>query len=432
MSTEIGLGLIGFGTVGSGVIKWLQENGGVIEKRTGYKFVLHAVADVDLERDRGVVLPPGVLTRDAEALIRNDKVQIVIELVGGLDHAKKYILHALSLGKPVVTANKALLAESSLSLFQEAAKTGTDIFFEASVGGGVPVIRALRDGLVSNRVSRIYGILNGTCNYILGRMESAHATLEVALKEAQEKGFAEADPSLDLEGIDTAHKAVILASLACGFHVPMDSVSIEGIRHLAALDMTYAADLGYRIKLMAVIEEDNGKISVRVHPALVPHANMLASVSGVFNAILMRGDGVGDILCCGIGAGRDSTASAILSDVAEAARNLTCKCSRHVSGLGKARSGDRLKPVGETNSRYYLRLALFDKPGMFGQVATILGKHDISIASVLQKENCSGKHVPVIFITHYARENAFRAAVSELDALPVVGAKTVCIRIEDF
>jgi len=432
MSSEIGLGLIGFGTIGTGVVKWLQENGEVMEKRTGLRLVLRGVADIDLERDRGLVLPAGVLTRDAEAVIRNPDVQIVIELIGGLDHAKKFILHALSLGKPVVTANKALLAESSLSLFQEAARMKANIFFEASVGGGIPVIRVLRDGMVSNRISRIYGILNGTCNYVLGRMETAHAGLAAAVKEAQEKGFAETDPGLDLDGIDTAHKAVILASLAYGFHVPMASVSVEGIRHVSPVDMAYAAGLGYRIKLLAVIEEEKGRISARVHPALVPRSNMLASVDGAFNAILIRGDGAGDILCCGAGAGRDSTASAILSDAVEAARDLTCNCVRHVPGLGRAKTIDCLRPIAETSSRYYLRLTLLDKPGMFGKVGALLGRHDISIASVLQKENCSGKHVPVIFITHQAREGDFREAVMELDDMPGVGARAVCIRMEDF
>lgn len=432
MAVEIGIGILGLGTVGTGVVKWLQANGEVIERRTGLKLVLRGVADVDLERDRGVELAHGVLTREAEAVIRNPGVQVVIELIGGLEHAKKYILQALSLGKPVVTANKALLAESSVPLFQEAVKMKTNIFFEASVGGGIPIIRALRDGLVSNRINRIYGILNGTCNYVLGRMELAHVSLTAALKEAQEKGFAETDPGLDIDGIDTAHKAVILASLAYGFHVPMASVAVEGIRGVSAIDMAYAAGLGYRIKLLAVIEEEKEKISVGVHPALVPQTNMLASVGGVYNAILIRGDGVGDILCCGIGAGRDSTASAILSDVVEAARDLTCKSARHVPGLGRTKSSDCLRPIGETSARYYLRLTLLDKPGMFGRVGALLGKHDISIASVLQKENCTGKHVPVIIITHHARENAFREALKELDAMPGVGAKTFCIRIEDF
>lgn len=432
MAAEIGLGIIGFGTVGAGVVKWLQENGELIEKRSGLKLVLRALADIDLERDRGLALPAGLLTRDAEALIRNPKVQVVVELIGGLDHARKYILQALSLGKPVVTANKALLAEHAVPLFQEAAKNKTNIFFEASVGGGIPIIRALRDGLVSNHISRICGILNGTCNFCLGRMERAHASLAMALKEAQEKGFAETNSSLDIDGIDTAHKAIILASLAYGFHVPMAAVAVEGIRNLSSIDMTYAASLGYRIKLLAVIEETQGRISVRVHPALVPQTHILASVAGVFNAILMRGDAVGDILCYGMGAGRDSTASAILSDAVEAARDLTTKAVRHLSGLGKTRPGDGLQPIGETRARYYLRLTLLDKPGIFGQVGTLLGQHDISIASVLQKENSSGKHVPVIFITHHAPESAFRAAIRELDAMPGVGAKTVCIRIEDF
>lgn len=431
MTIEIGVGVLGFGTVGTGVVKWLQENGGVIEKRTGIRLVLHGIADIDIERDRGLVLPKGILTRDVEAVIRNPKVQIVVELIGGIEHARKFILQALALGKPVVTANKALLAENAAQIFREAEKNKTGVFFEASVGGGIPIIRALRDGLVSNRIKSIHGILNGTSNYILTRMEHAHVSLAAALKEAQEKGIAETNPALDIDGIDTAHKAVILASLAYGFHVPMTAVSIEGIRGLSAIDMQYAMSLGYRIKLLAVVEEQNGKVSARVHPTLVPQASILASVGGVFNAILIRGDAVGDILCYGIGAGRDSTASAILSDVVEAARDLTCHSCRHVNGFSHSHA-DHIAMIGESNARYYLRLTLLDKPGMFGQVGTLLGKHSISIASVLQKENSTGKHVPMIFITHHAQESAFRSAIKELDGLPGAGAKAVCIRIEDF
>lgn len=432
MSVEIGIGVIGYGTVGTGAVKWLQENGGVIEKRTGIRLVLRGVADVDIERDRGIELPPGILTRDVESVIRNNKVQILVELIGGIDHARHFILQALSLKKPVVTANKALLAESGNMIFREAEKNKTGVFFEASVCGGVPIIRALRDGLVSNRINSIYGILNGTSNYILGRMEHSHVTLAAAMKEAQEKGFAETDPGLDVDGIDSAHKAVILASLAYGFHVPMSSVAIEGIRGLSAIDMQYASSLGYRIKLLAVIKEEHGKVSVCVHPALVPQANILASVGGVFNAVLVRGDGVGDILHYGIGAGGDSTASAILSDVVEAARDVICGACRHGNSFNRSVVGERLQAVGETKARYYLRLSLLDKPGMFGQVGMLLAKHDIGIASVLQKEDCKGKHVPVIIITHHARESLFRKAVGELDVMEGVGAKAVCIRIEDF
>lgn len=439
MAVEIGIGILGLGTVGTGVVKWLQENGEVIEKRTGLKLVLRGVADIDLERDRGLVLPAGILTRDAEAVIRDPKVQIVIELIGGIEHAKKFILQALKLKKPVVTANKALLAEDAIDIFREAEKNAAGIFFEASVGGGIPIIRSLRDGLVANRIKNIYGILNGTCNYILTRMEQSHSSFAAALKEAQKEGFVETDPALDIDGIDTAHKAVILASLACGFKVPMSAVPVEGIRALASIDMQYALELGYRIKLLAVIEGENGKISARVHPALIPQINILASVGGVFNAVLIRGDCVGDILCYGVGAGRDSTASAILSDVVEAARDLTCHAEgvagwscRHISGFKPGGSPDCLRPSGEEEVRCYLRLTLLDKPGMFGQVGALLGKHSISIASVLQKENCRGRHVPVIIITHHARENAFREAIKELDLMPGVGAKAVCIRIEDF
>ena len=432
MAVEIGVGLLGFGTIGAGVVKWLQANGDIIEKRAGIRLVLRGVADIDLERDRGVKLPSGILTRDAGAVVANPAVQVVVELIGGIDQAKKYILQALQLGKSVVTANKALLAENAGELFREAGKKSAGIFFEASVGGGIPIIRALRDGLVSNRIKKIYGILNGTCNYILTRMEQPHVTFAGALKEAQKEGFAETDPALDIDGTDTAHKAAILASLAYDFTVPMADVSVEGIRGISAIDMQYTMNMGYRIKLLAVIEEENNNVSVRVHPTLIPQSSILASVGGVFNAIMIRGDGVGDILFYGMGAGRDPTASAILSDVVEAARELKCGTGFRLPGLGRSGLGAVLRPVGESNARYYIRLTLLDKPGMFGQVGALLGRHAISIASLLQKENSTGRHVPVIIITHYARESAFREAIGELDAMPGVGAKSVSIRIEDF
>ncbi|MDD5677526.1 MAG: homoserine dehydrogenase [Kiritimatiellae bacterium] len=428
----VGIGLLGFGTVGAGVVMGLQKNKALLENRTGLKLELRSIADIDLDRDRGVSIPPGVLTRDAEAVVARADIDIVVELIGGLKAARDLIIQALKLGKPVVTANKALLAEHGAELFQLAEANRTDIFFEASVGGGIPLIRSLREGLVSNHISSIYGILNGTCNYILTRMEQNRMTFASALKEAQKAGYAEADPALDVDGIDTAHKAVILASLAYGFNVSMQEVGVEGIRGLDALDLRYALELGYRIKMLAVIEQENGDVAVRVCPTLVPMQHILASVSGVFNAVLIEGDEVGDVLCYGKGAGRDSTASAILSDVVDAGRNLVFHAARRAPGFVGYNPLGKVKAVGETDVRYYLRLTLPDRPGVFGQIATILGRHGISLASVLQKENMAGRQVPIIIITHHGKEKAFRAALDELDALPVVGAKTVRFRIEDF
>ncbi len=428
----VGIGLLGFGTVGAGVVMGLRKNQGLLENRTGLKLELRRIADIDIEGDRGVSVPPGVLTRDAEAVIVSPEVDIVIELIGGLSAARHLITQALQCGKPVVTANKALLAEHGAELFKLAEANRTDIFFEASVGGGMPLIRSLREGLVSNNIQSIYGILNGTCNYILTRMEQNRMSFVTALKEAQKAGFAEADPALDVDGIDTAHKAVILASLAYGFNVPMREVAVEGIRGLNALDLRYALELGYRIKMLAVIEQENGDVAVRVCPTLVPMEHIIASVSGVFNAVLIEGDEVGDVLCYGRGAGRDPTASAILSDVVDAARNLVFHAARRAPGFVNYNLHGKVKTVGETDVRYYLRLTLLDKPSVFGQIAAVLGRHGISIASILQKENIAGRQVPVIIITHHGKEKAFRAALEDLDTLPVVGAKTVRFRIEDF
>jgi len=432
ITKETGLGLIGFGTVGGGVVAALQKNAGLIAQRTGVQLVLRRVADQDWDRDRGVKVDRSLLTKDPLEAAEDPAVDIVIELIGGIKAARAVIARALSLGKPVVTANKALLAEHGAELFRLAADNGTNLFFEASVGGGIPLIRSLREGLVSNRMLRICGILNGTCNYILTRMEQKHLPFDRVLREAQAAGYAEADPALDIDGIDTAHKAVILASLAYGFSVSMRDVSVEGIRALDALDLHYARELGYRLKMLAAIEQGSDGVSVRVHPTLVPAGHILASVGGVFNAVLIEGDGVGSVLCYGQGAGRDPTASAVLSDVVDAGRTLACGTPRRVPGFRAWQPGGRIQAVGDTRARYYVRLALLDKPGVFGQVASVLGRHAISLASVLQKETSAGRHVPVVVITHHGPERAFRAALDELNALPVVGAKAVCYRIEDF
>ncbi len=428
----VGIGLLGFGTVGTGVVAGLRRDGALIASRTGLGLELRRIADLDVARDRGLALPPGLLTADAAAVVDDPAVDIVVELIGGVTAARELTGRALRLGKPVVTANKALLAEHGAELFALAERHAADILFEASVGGGIPVIRTLREGLVSNRIRSIYGILNGTCNYILTRMEQQRLTFAAALKEAQKAGYAEADPTLDIDGLDTAHKAVILASLAYGFSVPMAEVAVEGIRALDASDLQYARELGYRIKMLAVIEQVDGEVSVRVHPALVPATHIMASVNGVFNAVLIEGDAVGEVLCYGEGAGRDPTASAVLSDVVDAARNLVCQTPRRAPGFVAFQPGGRVRPVGETVARYYLRLTLLDKPGVFGQVASVLGRHGISLASVLQKESFAGRHVPVVIITHGGAERAFRAALDELNTLAVVGGRAVRCRIEDF
>lgn len=429
---EIGVGILGFGTVGAGVVEGLQRNGGLLSERMGVRPVVRRIADLDLERDRGVVVAPGVLTRDALGVVADPAVDVVVELIGGTTFAREVILAALKLGKPVVTANKALLAEYGEEIFACAAKGNTNVWFEASVAGGVPIIRALREGLVANRIDRIYGILNGTCNYILTRMEREQMTFEHALKEAQAAGYAEADPGLDIDGFDTAHKAVILASLAYGVQVPMSRVHVEGIRGLAKLDIEHARNLGYRLKQLAVIKNEGGEIEVRVHPTLVPVEHMLASVMGVFNAVVVDGDIVGQTVFYGRGAGRLPTASAVISDIADVARRLADGKGSLASPSAPAAGGVRFRAMGEVESRYYLRLALQDKPGALGQVATVLGRHHISLASVMQKEpHHAGRTVPVVILTHPALEKNLDAALRVLEEAEAVGSKSIRLRIED-
>jgi homoserine dehydrogenase len=300
------------------------------------------------------------------------------------------------------------------------------------VAGGVPIIRALREGLVANRIESIYGILNGTCNYILTRMERERLKFERVLKDAQAAGYAEADPSLDIDGHDTAHKAVILASLAYGFQVPLNTVHVEGIRGLAETDIEYALGLGYRIKLLAVIKNSEGLIEVRVHPTLVPLERMLASVSGVFNAVMVEGDIVGQTVYYGRGAGRLPTASAVISDIVDVARNIWVKALGRVPPIAWTERAGRFREWGEVESRCYLRLSLLDKPGVLGQIASVLGRHGISIASVLQKESQAGRHVPVVIVTHRAKEQEFKAALDDIATLGAVGAPPVRLRIEDL
>ncbi len=373
-----------------------------------------------------------LLTKDAAAVIDDPSVDVIVELIGGTTIAKTFILRALNLGKPVVTANKALLAEHGQEIFELAARKKTGVWFEASVAGGVPIIRALREGLVANKIERIYGILNGTCNYILTKMEREQVTFDHALKEAQAAGYAEADPGLDIDGYDTAHKAAILASLAYGVQIPKDKIHVEGIRGLNKADIEYARDFGYRVKQLAVIKASGGDVEVRVHPTLVPHEHMLASVMGVFNAVVVDGDVVGQTVYYGRGAGRMPTASAVVSDLAEVARILQEGAPLARYSTVAPSESISFRAMGSIECRYYLRLALLDKPGILGVVATVLGQHGISLASILQKEpNRAGRHVAVVILTHKAQEKDIMAALNSLEERQALGAKPVCLRIED-
>lgn len=427
---ELGVGLLGFGTVGEGVVRGLLENGDLLAERSGVRAVLRKIADIDLDRKRGVSVDASVLTTDAAAVVADPAVDIVVELIGGTGVARDLVLQALKAGKPVVTANKALLAEHGEEIFGLAGQQKTDLYFGASVGGGIPIIRALREGLIANRIESIYGILNGTCNYILTRMEAEGLPFDQALAQAQAEGYAEADPGLDIDGIDTAHKAVILASLAHGDVVPMDAAYVEGIRGLSEEDICYARDLGYRIKLLAIVRRDADGVQLRVHPTLLPVDHVLASVSGVFNAVMVHGNMVGDTLYYGRGAGEQPTASTVIANIVDVARNLAAGVSRHVPAVAEPGAGVTVKSIDAIETRYYLRLSLKDQPGMLGRIASILGEQGISIASVVQKEARDGGHVAVVIVTHEALDCNMTAALESIDQLAAAGAPTVRLRIE--
>ena len=428
---EFKVGIIGFGTVGAGVADNLLRNGDVIAKRTGIKPVLAGIADLDIERDRGVKVPRELLTTDAKGLI--EKVDVVVELVGGTTFAKELILSALHQGKPVVTANKALLAQHGEELFAAAEQSKADIYYEASVAGGIPIIKALREGLVGNRINRIYGIMNGTCNYILTRMEREGADFEPVLKDAQRLGYAEANPSLDVDGFDTAHKTAILASLAYGEWFGMTPVYVEGIRSVEQSDIGFAAELGYRIKLLAVIKQsEEGEVQIRVHPTFVPQSSMIGSIMEVFNGVMVDGDFVGQTLFYGRGAGRNATASAVVADLVDVGLNLKFGSHRRVPAFRTGAQFKRLVPMDEIKSRYYLRIDVLDQPGVLGKIATILGSRGISIASFIQHEGKTGETVPVVILTYEAAEGLVKEALAEISGLEMVKGKVKFFRIEDI
>ena len=431
---EIGVAVLGFGTVGAGVVETLQKNGGLLAERLGLRLVLRGVADLDLKTDRGVTVDPALLTTDGAALIERPDVDVVVELIGGTGAAKTFILQALRLGKPVVTANKKLLAEHGEEIHRVAEEHQTEILFEASVGGGIPIIKALREGLCANRIESIYGILNGTCNYILTRMENEKLPFDEVLKAAQAAGYAEAEPSLDIDGHDTAHKAAVLASLAYGCNVPLDQVPVSGIRGMAAADIAYAAEMGYRIKLLAIIQGGPAGVEVSVQPTLVEHGHQLAAVSGVFNAVLVKGDVVGTTLYYGRGAGRAATASAVVADLADAALSLRAGGRRRDLSGAPAKAPVAFRNPGEIVARHYLRFSMKDQPGTLARVAAVLGEHRIGIDSVMQKEApTNAEYVPVIIVTGPAQERAMAEALAEIAAREGLADRpTVRYRIEDF
>jgi len=428
----INIGLVGFGTVGTGVVKLLKGQAPLLQRRLAARLRLKRIADLDLTKPRDVEVDPKILTTDAREIIEDPAIDIVIELIGGTTAAREVSLAALRSGKHLVTANKALLATHGLELFRAAAEKRVDLGFEASVCGGIPIIRAVREGLVANRIHSIEGIVNGTCNYILTKMTELGAPFAEVLKEAQDQGYAEANPSLDIDGIDAAHKLQILASIAYGGSVDFTAIHVEGIRGIDPDDIQYAKELGYRVKLLAIAKETDGEIEVRVHPTLIPEDHLLASVGGVFNAVYIVGDATGSLMFYGRGAGQLPTASAVVSDVVEIAQNILYQRPSRPSHIPAiAGEGLKIRPMDEVRTRYYLRVMAVDKPGVLSKVSGVLGSHGISIASVIQKGRHARASVPVVMMTHEAVEGAMRRALAEIDALDVVSGRTVCLRVEE-
>jgi homoserine dehydrogenase len=375
-------------------------------------------------------------------VVQNPKVNLVVELVGGTGTARSVVLHALKQGKPVVSANKALLSAHGEELFETAQRFGANLYYEASVAGGIPIIKVLREGLIGNRITRLYGIVNGTCNYILSRMKSQGATFSEALADAQRLGYAEAEPSLDVDGYDAAHKMGILASLAHGFWVNPKQIFVQGIRFIDSIDIEFAELLGYTIKLLGIVKRcersrarglrDGAPIHVSVYPTLVPNSHVLASVNDVFNAVYVRGDVVGDTLYYGRGAGQDATASAVLSDLADAALDLKYGTKSRIPPFVPHERDGAVLPIEEAVCRYYLRLSVVDRPGTLAQIAAILARAKIGISSVLQPEGHEGESVPLIFMIHDAPNSAMSQALVKIGKLPVVKDTPVMIRVENF
>ncbi|WP_447978153.1 homoserine dehydrogenase [Candidatus Nitrospira bockiana] len=433
MKSSISVGLVGFGTVGTGVAKILLDNAQLIRRRVGVPVELSRVCDVDTIRDRGVRLPDGVLTADLRQVLDDPSIDIVLELIGGYDTAKRVILEAIAKGKQVVTANKALLAMHGEEIFEAAARHHVDLGFEASVGGGIPVIRALTQGLAGNRIVSMYGIINGTSNYILSRMTREGHGFEDVLAEAQRAGYAEADPAFDVAGIDSAHKLSIMVTLAYGTPVNFKEVHTEGITHLTPLDIAYAREFGYTIKLLGIAKLQGDQVEARVHPTMIPLTSPVAQVEGVYNAIQLVGDAVEDIVLYGRGAGSLPTGSAVVSDVIDIARNLLTGGAGRVppaSFQQDQRRPLRILPMEEIASLYYLRFMVVDRPGVLSQISGVLGGYGISISSVLQKGRKEGQTVPVVIMTHMARERDVRSALRDIDRMPFISEPTTLIRVE--
>lgn len=431
---EIKIGLIGFGTVGSGLAQVLYEQQERLEKRTGARIRLSKVADIMVESLPEHINRSGsvTLTKNVDEIFSDPEISIVVELIGGIEPARSFILKAIDHGKHVVTANKALLSLHGKEIFEAAARKRVEVGFEASVGGGIPVIKSLKEGLVGNKILSIMGIMNGTANYILTQMTDHAIPFEEVLKDAQAKGFAEADPTYDVEGIDTAHKLVILMTIAYGTYIHLDQITTEGISRIQPIDIDFAREFGYRIKLLAISRNHGDHVEARVHPTMVPDEHLLANINGAFNAIHFKGDMVGNVVLYGLGAGMMPTGSAVVADVVDIARDILTDAVQRVPSLSylpEHFTERDITPLKDLRCPYYFRMTALDKPGVLSTISGILGKHSISIESVIQKGRGYKEAVPLVILTHEAAESEVQEAIAEIDALDIVRDKTVKIRI---
>ena len=418
------VGILGCGNVGAALVGLLETNADLITRRSGVRLEVSRVAVQNLTKERDVVFAAGVLTNDAGSVVSAPDVDVIVEVIGGVEPARSLILTALKAGKPVVTANKELLANVGEELFEVAAAAGVDLLFEASVAGGIPLIRPLRESLAGERISRVTGIVNGTTNYVLTRMTEERCSFAAAVAEAQELGYAERDPTADIDGFDAAAKAAIIASIAFGVRVVAGDVSREGITQITAEDIAAASELGYVVKLLAVAEEYDGAVSVHVHPAMVPSGHPLASVRGSFNAVFIEGDAVGQLMLLGRGAGGGPTASAVLGDLIDAAKNLHSGARGATIGALERR---RIRPIDETSSQFYISLDAADRPGVLAAIAGVFGEHQVSIQSMQQKGQ--GDDARLIFVTHVARESDLSATMREVRELPAVNRVGSVLRV---
>jgi homoserine dehydrogenase len=431
---HVKIGIVGFGTVGTGVAKLILEDADAIAAKTGLRLELACIVDIDTKSPRPITLPEGLLTDDMDRLLQDDTIRIGVETIGGTEVAKDVQLRMLEAGKDVVTANKALLAEHGNELYRTARKNNRCIAFEASCAGGIPIVSAIRTGLTANNITAMYGIVNGTCNYILSNMTSKGEEFSRVLAEAQAKGYAEADPTLDISGDDSAHKLAILASIAFGCEITLDDIYFEGIQDISQDDIRYGGEMDYCLKLLAIGQKDErGKISLRVHPSFIARDNSLARVDGPFNAISIFGGAVGQVTFYGRGAGMMPTASAIVADIIDVALGNSGTTFRHLNQLPRRQTAERIERIDNIVSRFYIRIMCKDRPGVIAQWSRVLAEHEISISGAIQHEGTGpADTVPVVIATHPTRQKNMTNALEDMERLDVIHGKPVCIRIVDI